>query len=66
VLLQNSTYLNTYSIKLDSELLQLRCVDNKEQAANVDGKDWGRYRKVMREQQNMDLNQQRAIPSRGQ
>jgi Ca-activated chloride channel homolog len=64
VLLQNGDYLNAYSIKLDSELLKLRCADNREQAAAVEGKDWGATRKSMRYLQNADAVQQRIVPQR--
>jgi Ca-activated chloride channel family protein len=53
----NYAYLNENATILGSDLLQLRCADNKEQAENID-KDWVKFRKDMRAKQIEDSQQQ--------
>jgi Ca-activated chloride channel family protein len=58
VLLENSKYLGDNEKKFNDEVLQLRCADNYDQALNLSGPEWSRYRKAMREQQIFDDQQQ--------
>ena len=62
LLLMNAKYLGEQNASLGSELLELRCQDNKDQASNIEG-DWVKYKKIMRLKQYEDVQQQR-IPSR--
>jgi len=58
VLLENSKYLGENAAKYNVEILQLRCADNLDQAKNLTGPEWAKYRKAMREQQITDDRQQ--------
>jgi Ca-activated chloride channel family protein len=58
LLLENSRYLGENAAKYHVDFLQTRCADNLDQAKNVAGANWARYRKVMREQQITDDQQQ--------
>jgi Ca-activated chloride channel family protein len=58
VLLENSRYLGENAVKFKAEILQLRGADNLDQAQNLAGPGWARYRKAMREQQIADDLQQ--------
>ena len=58
VLLENSRYLEENAEKYKVEILQLRCADNLDQAKNLAGPEWAKYRKAMREQQITDDQQQ--------
>jgi hypothetical protein len=58
ILLENSRYLGENAAKYNVDYLQLRCADNLEQAKNLSGPDWSRYRKAMRAQQIADDQQQ--------
>lgn len=58
LLLGNSAYLGKNAEKLKDKILQMRCADNLDQAQNVSGPEWSKYRKVMREQQIADDSQQ--------
>ena len=58
VLLENSKYLGENAVKYNVEILQLRCADNLDQAKNLAGPEWAKYRKAMREQQITDDRQQ--------
>ena len=58
VLLENSKYLRRNAVKYDSDQLWRRSEDNTEQAAKIDGREWKKFRKVMRQQQNADAVQQ--------
>jgi Ca-activated chloride channel family protein len=58
VLLENSKYLGENALKYNAEILQTRCADNLDQAKNLAGPEWTRYRKAMREQQITDDRQQ--------
>jgi Ca-activated chloride channel family protein len=58
VLLENSQYLGENAAKYNVDYLQMRCADNLDQANNLSGPEWSRYRKVMREQQITDDLQQ--------
>jgi Ca-activated chloride channel family protein len=58
VLLRNSAYLEEQAKKLESRILLERGAANEVQAKNVDSPLWSRYRKLMRQQQYSDLNQQ--------
>ena len=62
VLLANGLFLEGNAKLLDSELLQLRCADNRKQAENIEGAKWNETRKAMRYNQYIDANQQRMIP----
>src|SRR5690606_31383486 len=59
VLLANGLFLEGNAKLLDSELLQLRCADNRKQAENIEGAKWNETRKAMRYNQYIDANQQR-------
>lgn len=58
LLLDNSRYLGENAEKYGASFLQLRCVDNLDQAKNLSGPAWARSRKAMREQQIADDLQQ--------
>jgi Ca-activated chloride channel family protein len=58
VLLENSQYLGENAAKYKADFLQTRCADNLDQAKNLSGSEWARSRKVMREQQIADDQQQ--------
>ncbi len=58
VLLENSRYLGENADKYNADILQARCADNLDQAKNLSGPEWARYRKAMREQQITDDRQQ--------
>lgn len=58
VLLENSRYLKEHAEKYDAEILKTRCADNLDQAMNLAGPEWARWRKAMREQQLSDDQQQ--------
>jgi Ca-activated chloride channel family protein len=58
VLLENSRYLGENAVKYNVDYLQLRCADNLDQAKKLDGPEWARSRKAMREQQLTDDLQQ--------
>ena len=58
VLLENGKYLGENAAKYNVDLLQTRCADNLDQAKNLSGPEWARYRKAMREQQITDDQQQ--------
>jgi len=58
VLLENSKYLGENAAKYKVEILELRCVDNLDQAKNLAGPEWNKYRKAMRGQQITDDQQQ--------
>jgi Ca-activated chloride channel family protein len=65
LLLENSRYLRENADKYDDKLLDARCVDNREQALNVSGPEWAKYRKAMRGQQIADDQQQSyGVPKR--
>ena len=53
----NSDYLGEHARLLSSDVLQLRCADNRAQAENID-KDWVKFRKDMRVKQIQDSQQQ--------
>jgi Ca-activated chloride channel family protein len=58
ILLENSRYLGENAEKFNDAILQTRCADNLDQAQNLSGPEWSRYRKAMREQQIFDDQQQ--------
>jgi Ca-activated chloride channel family protein len=58
VLLENGKYLQENAEKYKVEILQLRCADNLDQAKNLAGPAWAKYRKAMRGQQITDDQQQ--------
>jgi Ca-activated chloride channel family protein len=58
VLLENSKFLGENATKYNADILKMRCADNLDQAKNLAGSDWARYRKAMREQQITDDVQQ--------
>ncbi len=64
VLLENSEYLGTSAVKYNDKLLQMRCADNLDQAKKLEGPEWARSRKAMREQQIADDQQQAYGASR--
>ena len=59
VLLKNSAYLEANAKKYGVEILALRCVDNRRQADQLEGAQWNKVRKLMRQQQYADSVQQR-------
>jgi Ca-activated chloride channel homolog len=58
VLLENGRYLQEHAEKYKVDILHLRCADNLDQAKNLAGPEWARYRKAMRGQQITDDQQQ--------
>jgi Ca-activated chloride channel family protein len=64
VLLENSEYLGMNAAKYNDKLLQMRCEDNLDQAKKLEGPEWARSRKAMREQQIADDQQQAYGASR--
>lgn len=58
VLIENSKFLGENAVKYNAAILQLRGADNLDQAKNLAGPEWGKYRKAMREQQITDDRQQ--------
>jgi Ca-activated chloride channel family protein len=58
LLLENSKYLRENADKYGDKTLDLRCADNLDQAKNLAGPDWAKYRKAMRGQQIADDQQQ--------
>jgi Ca-activated chloride channel family protein len=58
LLLENSRYLQEHAEKYNVDFLQLRCQDNLDQARSLEGREWARSRKAMREQQIADDQQQ--------
>jgi Ca-activated chloride channel homolog len=55
---QNTTYLNTNASRLKSEKLSSYAAENEEDADNLEGKNWTRQRKSMRESQTRRQTQQ--------
>lgn len=65
LLLENSKYLGANAEKFKAEILSARCADNLDQAKNVSGPEWAKYRKAMRGQQIADDQQQSyGVPKR--
>ncbi|MCA9218467.1 MAG: VWA domain-containing protein [Planctomycetales bacterium] len=63
VLFSNSAYIGENNRFLGSDLLELRCQDNYIQAEQIDV-DWTKVKKIMRQKQNEDVQQQRIIRRR--
>lgn len=59
VLMENYRYLHANGAKYKSKILTTRSADNRLQALKIDGKDWARFRKLMRQQQVLDATQQK-------
>ncbi|MCA9126651.1 MAG: VWA domain-containing protein [Planctomycetales bacterium] len=59
LLMDNAAFLNSNYLKFGVSELKLRCEINGDQAANLDSGAWAENRKLMRQQQFQDLNQQR-------
>jgi Ca-activated chloride channel family protein len=57
----NGKYLSSNATLYKSEKLRERGGDNKNQAALLEDKDWGRFRKMMREAQHADSSQQAPV-----
>jgi Ca-activated chloride channel family protein len=57
----NGKYLSSNGTLYKSEKLRERGGDNKNQAARLEDKDWGRFRKMMREAQHADSSQQAPV-----
>jgi Ca-activated chloride channel family protein len=55
----NCEFLSTNAQKLESEKLQKRAIDNRQQSENLDHDNWKRARKQMRSQQHEDARQQK-------
>ncbi len=64
ILDKNAEYLTSNAIQLESKKLEERASDNKDQAGNLDEKNWSRSRKRMRGLQQQDARQQRAVPQK--
>lgn len=58
LLLSNSSYLDRFYSETGNEELRQRAVLNKDQAGKLSEKDWNRSRKLMREAQAADTQQQ--------
>jgi Ca-activated chloride channel family protein len=57
----NGKYLSSNATLYKSEKLRERGGDNKNQAGLLEDKDWGRFRKLMREAQHADSSQQAPV-----
>jgi hypothetical protein len=60
----NCAYLEKNAVELDAPMLMRRAHDNSQQSQSLEGEQWKKARKAMREQQVQDAQLQNPTPKK--